>query len=85
MEGGYSRNGEDLQLLDLISKERNWFVKENDDNLEGSKKMCDEKKHLELRLGPPGVEDWSVSNAHKNCKSPQKAAQKRYPILKKIK
>ncbi|KAI3777867.1 hypothetical protein L1987_47670 [Smallanthus sonchifolius] len=74
MEGGYSRVVEDVhpQLLDLIPNERNWFVKkDNNNNIEG-----DEKK-LELRLGPPGVEDWSLSNAHKNYKSPQKAAQKR--------
>ncbi|KAK9054724.1 hypothetical protein SSX86_025803 [Deinandra increscens subsp. villosa] len=73
MEGGYSRVDEDAhpQLLDLIPKDRNWFVKKDDHKLEG-----DEKK-LELRLGPPGSEDWSPSDAHKNFKSPQKAAQKR--------
>ncbi|KAI3761593.1 hypothetical protein L1987_52013 [Smallanthus sonchifolius] len=81
MEGGYSRVEEDVhhQLLDLIPNERNWFVKKGDSYIEGSKSHHgngDEKK-LELRLGPPGVEDWSLSNAHKNYKSPQKSAQKR--------
>ncbi|KAL8217380.1 hypothetical protein R6Q57_020753 [Mikania cordata] len=82
MEGGFSRTDEDLQhpqLLDLIPKDRNWFVNNDDHNFERSKSSHgkgDEKK-LELRLGPPGVEDWSLSDAHKNYKSPQKAAQKR--------
>ncbi|KAD2806216.1 hypothetical protein E3N88_39593 [Mikania micrantha] len=82
MEGGFSRSDEDLQhpqLLDLIPKDRNWFVNNDDHNFERSKSSHgkgDEKK-LELRLGPPGVEDWSLSDAHKNYKSPQKAAQKR--------
>ncbi|KAI3786121.1 hypothetical protein L1987_45251 [Smallanthus sonchifolius] len=82
MDGGYSRIKEEIhpQLLDLIPNERNWFVKrDGDHNIEGSKSNHgngDEKK-LELRLGPPGVEDWSVSDAQKNFKSPQKAAQKR--------
>ncbi|KAI7734333.1 hypothetical protein M8C21_017038 [Ambrosia artemisiifolia] len=85
MDGGYSRMNDEVhpQLLDLIPNERNWLVKRDDDdnnNLQGSRGSHgngDEKK-LELRLGPPGVEDWSlVSDAQKNYKSPQKAAQKR--------
>ncbi|XP_076952088.1 auxin-responsive protein IAA26-like [Bidens hawaiensis] len=75
MDGGYSRKEEmHPQLLDLnhlIPDERNWFVKKEDDHNIG-----DEKK-LELRLGPPGVEDWSASEAQKSYKSPQKASQKR--------
>ncbi|KAJ0890837.1 putative transcription factor interactor and regulator AUX-IAA family [Helianthus annuus] len=76
MDGGYSRIKDEAhpQLLDLIPNERNWLVKREDDhNLEESN-----EKKLELRLGPPGVEDWSVSlDAQKNHKLPQKAAQKR--------
>lgn len=83
MEGGFSRVNEEVhpQLLDLIPNERNWFVKRDDDhNIEGSRRSShgngDEKK-LELRLGPPGVEDWSLSDAPNNYKSTPKAAQKR--------
>ncbi|MFS7900820.1 hypothetical protein Hanom_Chr00s142162g01819391 [Helianthus anomalus] len=82
MDGGYSRIKEEAhpQLLDLIPNERNWLVKREDDH---NHEESNEKK-LELRLGPPGVEDWSVSlDAQKNHKLPQKAAQKRYPFLKK--
>lgn len=83
MEGGYSRMDEEIhpQLLDLIPKERNWFLKrEGDSNKDGSRSrshghgcISDEKK-LELRLGPPGVEDWSLSDTPINYKSPTKAA-----------
>ncbi|KAK9066218.1 hypothetical protein SSX86_013539 [Deinandra increscens subsp. villosa] len=89
MDGGYSRINEEThpQLLDLIPNERNWFVtRDGDHNIEGSKSHHgngDEKK-LELRLGPPGVEDWSVSDAQRSYKSPQKAAQKRYQIFKDL-
>ncbi|KAK1434156.1 hypothetical protein QVD17_11074 [Tagetes erecta] len=83
MDGGYNRMNDEIhpQLLNLIANERNWFVKRDDDdnNIEGSKGSHgngDEKK-LELRLAPPGVEDWSVLDAQKNYKSPQKAPQKR--------
>lgn len=74
------------QLLDLIPKERNWFVKREDDEhhntiIEGRSSSSsssrrrshgngDEKK-LELRLGPPCVEDWSP-NSYKS--SPAKAS-----------
>lgn len=72
------------QLLDLIPKERNWFTTkrddDDDDNLDveartrsrsrsGSHGNGDEKT-LELRLGPPSVEDWSP----KNYKTPSKAS-----------
>ncbi|KAI3766548.1 hypothetical protein L2E82_16612 [Cichorium intybus] len=80
MESGYSRVDEEIhpQLLDLIPKERNWFVKRDDDhNIEGRSRSRhgngDEKK-LELRLGPPGVEDWSLSDTPKSYKSPAKAS-----------
>ncbi|XP_071731913.1 auxin-responsive protein IAA18-like isoform X2 [Rutidosis leptorrhynchoides] len=86
MEGGYSRMDDEIhpQLLDLIPKERNWFVKKDDDDydyvkgLKRSHENGDEKK-LELRLGPPGVEDWSLSDAHKNYKSVEKASNKSAP------
>ncbi|KVI05949.1 Aux/IAA-ARF-dimerization [Cynara cardunculus var. scolymus] len=90
MESGYSRMDEEIhpQLLDLIPKERNWFLKREDDcNKDGSRRshghghggVSDEKK-LELRLGPPGVEDWSLSSdAPKNYKSPSKAAAVQVP------
>ncbi|KAL8250128.1 hypothetical protein R6Q59_033821 [Mikania micrantha] len=82
MDGGYSRVNEEIhpQLLDLIPDEKNWFVKRDDDHkIERTQILHgngDEKK-LELRLGPPGVEDWSVSDAQRNYKSSQKATQKR--------
>lgn len=80
MENGYSRKNEEIhpQLLDLIPKERNWFVNgDNNDHVVNG----DEKK-LELRLGPPCVEDWSVSDAQKNYKSSTKtASQKRYYFI----
>ncbi|XP_076898352.1 auxin-responsive protein IAA26-like [Bidens hawaiensis] len=74
MESGYSRKDENMhpQLLNLIPTERSWLVNK-DDNIEGSKshhENGDEKK-LELKLGPPGVDDWPAN------KSPQKAPQKR--------
>lgn len=43
------------QLLDLISKEREWLVNRDGERRHG----FPEEKKLELRLGPPG-EDWSV-------------------------
>lgn len=64
MQGGYPR-----RLLNLIpNNERNWSVKKKeDDHGEG-----DEKK-LELRLGPPGVEeDWSAKNKPKPANTSQK-------------
>lgn len=63
MEGGYPR-----KLLNLMKpKERNWLVKKEDDHGDG-----DEKK-LELRLGPPGVdEDWSAKNKPKPANTSQK-------------
>lgn len=85
MEGGYSRMDKEIhpQLLDLIPSERNWLVeKDFDHNNNGSKRSHEhgDEKKLELRLGPPGVEDWSLSDTQKNYKSPEKASQKRYNL-----
>lgn len=86
MESGYSssrvKEETQPQLLDLIPKERNFFVKkENDDHhtINGSRRSHEngDEKKLELRLGPPCVEDWSLSDSKKNYKSPPKPAQKR--------
>ncbi|KAH7565328.1 hypothetical protein ACOSP7_020349 [Xanthoceras sorbifolium] len=55
---GCSKNGETRpQLLDLIPKEREWLVMREGERSHGSS----EEKKLELRLGPPGGEDWSVA------------------------
>ncbi|KAJ9568458.1 hypothetical protein OSB04_004424 [Centaurea solstitialis] len=81
MERGYSKMDGEIhpQLLDLIPKERNWFVKQEDDHKKNGSKRghedgggVSEEKKLELRLGPPGVEDWSFSDVNKNYKSPTK-------------
>lgn len=72
------------QLLDLIPKERNWFTTkrddDDDDNLDVEARTRSrsrsrshgngDEKTLELRLGPPSVEDWSP----KNYKTPSKAS-----------
>lgn len=76
MEGGFSKMDEEIhpQLLDLIPKERNWFMKKN----EGSRNSHghgDEKK-LELRLGPPGVEDYTPKN-YKSLAKTANTSQKR--------
>ena len=53
---GCSRKDEGYpQLLDLISKDREWVLKRGEGRSHGSP----EEKKLELRLGPPG-EDWTV-------------------------
>ncbi|XP_031255750.1 auxin-responsive protein IAA18-like [Pistacia vera] len=55
---GCSKNGEaSRQLLDLIPKEREWLMMGDG---ERSQRPLEEKK-LELRLGPPGGEDWSMN------------------------
>lgn len=67
MESGYSRvDVQEIhpQLLDLIPKERNWFVKRDDDHdhIEARSRRSHvngDENTLELRLGPPCVEDWS--------------------------
>ncbi|XVE52020.1 hypothetical protein DITRI_Ditri02bG0086900 [Diplodiscus trichospermus] len=62
MENGCSKNGEDCpQLLDLIPQEREWHVK-REERRDGSS----EEKKLELRLGPPGEDNWSIKEACKN-------------------
>ncbi|XVE88807.1 hypothetical protein DITRI_Ditri19aG0098400 [Diplodiscus trichospermus] len=63
MESGCSKNVEACpQLLDLIPQEREWHVKREDERRHGSS----EEKKLELRLGPPGQENWSTKDATKN-------------------
>ncbi|KAJ7951704.1 Auxin-responsive protein [Quillaja saponaria] len=58
-----SRNEEVCpQLLDLIPKDREWFMKKGSGS--GSHKSSEEKK-LELRLGPPG-EDWVMKDSSTN-------------------
>lgn len=58
---GYSRNEEiHPQLLDLIPKEREWTAKIGEErNIHG---IISEEKKLELRLGPPGDEVWTIEN-----------------------
>lgn len=48
------------QLLDLIPKEREWLVKKEVSIDRGRNHGVSEEKKLELRLGPPGVEDWTL-------------------------
>ncbi|KAK0596824.1 hypothetical protein LWI29_019372 [Acer saccharum] len=60
MEGGSSMNGETRpQLLDLIPKEREWLMMR--ESGERRHHGSSEEK-LELRLGPPGGEDWSLKD-----------------------
>lgn len=49
------------QLLDLISKDREWLVNRSEERSHG----CSEEKKLELRLGPPG-ENWSLKDTSKS-------------------
>ncbi|KAI9161842.1 hypothetical protein LWI28_021210 [Acer negundo] len=61
MEGGSSMNGETRpQLLDLIPKEREWLMMR--ESGERRHHGSSEEKKLELRLGPPGGEDWSLKD-----------------------
>ncbi|KAF5727244.1 putative Phytochrome-associated protein 1 [Tripterygium wilfordii] len=56
-----SNNGQACpNLLDLNPKEREWLVKRK--RVHGSS----EEKNLELKLGPPGVQDWSRKNSSRN-------------------
>ena len=60
---GRSRNEEmSPQLLDLISKDRDWHMNKDE---EGFPSKSSEERKLELRLGPPG-EDYSMNNIVKN-------------------
>ncbi|KAK6128013.1 hypothetical protein DH2020_038245 [Rehmannia glutinosa] len=53
---GYSRKDEGChQFLDLIPKQREWFVKREEEN------TSNEDKKLELSLGPPGG-DWTITD-----------------------
>ncbi|EOY26941.1 PREDICTED: auxin-responsive protein IAA26 isoform X1 [Theobroma cacao] len=57
MESGCSKNVEACpQLLDLIPQQRRWHMKREDERRHGSS----EEKKLELRLGPPGEDNWSI-------------------------
>uniref|UniRef100_A0A7N0TS58 Auxin-responsive protein n=1 Tax=Kalanchoe fedtschenkoi TaxID=63787 RepID=A0A7N0TS58_KALFE len=58
---GFSRSGEP-QLLDLVTKERNWFGSSHHGG--GGRGSCEENK-LELTLGPPG-ENWSSLKQHQH-------------------
>ncbi|KAK4269310.1 hypothetical protein QN277_022484 [Acacia crassicarpa] len=65
-----SRNEEvSPQLLDLIPKaKKEWRMNEegrtqNNKNTKKDKSCCEERK-LELRLGPPGGEDWFLPHNH---------------------
>ncbi|XP_022715037.1 auxin-responsive protein IAA18-like [Durio zibethinus] len=63
MESGCSKNGEACpQLLDLIPQEREWYVKREEDRRHGSS----EERKLELRLGPPGEDSWSIEDTTKS-------------------
>lgn len=54
---GYSRKDERCpQLLDLISKDREWLTESGEETSHG----LSEERKLELRLGPPG-EHWTIS------------------------
>ncbi|XP_038692429.1 auxin-responsive protein IAA2-like [Tripterygium wilfordii] len=58
-----SNNGKACpNLIDLIPKERVWLVKRDEKRVHGSS----EEKNLELKLGPPGVQDWSRKNSSRN-------------------
>ncbi|XVF74500.1 hypothetical protein PTKIN_Ptkin13bG0115300 [Pterospermum kingtungense] len=47
------------QLIDLIPQEREWHMKrENDEKRRGAS----EEKKLELRLGPPGEDNWCIKD-----------------------
>ncbi|KAH1048098.1 hypothetical protein J1N35_038882 [Gossypium stocksii] len=59
MESGCSKNVESCpKLLDLIPQEREWHLKREEERRDGSS----EEKKLELRLGPPGENNWSNKN-----------------------
>ncbi|KAK9142041.1 hypothetical protein Syun_011441 [Stephania yunnanensis] len=51
------------QLLDLIHKDKEWVVRGEDEN---SRFGVSEEKKLELRLGPPGDQDWFINDTENN-------------------
>lgn len=65
MEGCSRKDEVCPQLLDLISKDREWVLKSGEGRSHGSP----EEKKLELRLGPPG-EDWTIKDNtnNNNCR-----------------
>uniref|UniRef100_A0A5B6YIP8 Auxin-responsive protein n=1 Tax=Davidia involucrata TaxID=16924 RepID=A0A5B6YIP8_DAVIN len=50
------------QLLDLIPKDTECLVKRDEERRDGPS----EEKKLELRLGPPGEEDWTIKDGTKS-------------------
>lgn len=62
MMESYSRKKKDEgcspQLLDLISKEREWLLKMKEDRC----RVTSEEKKLELCLGPPGGDNWTSND-----------------------
>ncbi|KAK9102308.1 hypothetical protein Sjap_019562 [Stephania japonica] len=51
------------QLLDLIHKDKEWVVRGED---EKNRFGVSEEKKLELRLGPPGDQDWFINDTENN-------------------
>lgn len=66
MEGSKRREEVCPQLLDLISKDREWLRSSREKSRQGS---CSDERKLELRLGlgPPG-ENWSSLKDNINCR-----------------
>lgn len=66
MEGSKRREEVCPQLLDLISKDREWLASSREKSRQGS---CSDERKLELRLGlgPPG-ENWSSLKDNINCR-----------------
>ncbi|KAA8541737.1 hypothetical protein F0562_022889 [Nyssa sinensis] len=61
MDGCSRKDEHSPQLLDLISRDREWLVQRDEQKRNGSS----EEKKLELRLGPPG-QDWTIKDGAKN-------------------
>ncbi|KAF5739184.1 auxin-responsive protein IAA26-like [Tripterygium wilfordii] len=58
-----SKNGKACpNLLDLIPKKGEWLVKRDEERVH----VSSVEKSLELKLGPPGVQEWSMENSSKN-------------------
>lgn len=63
MEGSAGNHEVCPQFLDFVPKEREWLVNRDGQRRHGPS----EEKELELRLGPPGNQDWSMrDSARKN-------------------
>ncbi|KAF5453092.1 hypothetical protein F2P56_028030 [Juglans regia] len=59
MEGSAGNHEVYPQFLDFIPKEREWLVNRDGQRRHGPS----EEKELELRLGPPGDQDWSMRDS----------------------